>query len=140
MHDNLISKFLHAEVYLAQERKEILDQLRDPKREILLNLLENNVNSVRRLRSLKEDAIGSLARNVLDREADCAECDCGCGCGDEDGDEDYTLNLVQKPFSECPTEFGKFARTKECFTKCDVINECQEATESDRLALDDKAP
>lgn len=33
------------------------------------------------------------------------------------------------PSDECPTEFGNFANTIECYTKCGVNKECREASE-----------
>ncbi len=32
---------------------------------------------------------------------------------------------TKTPYEECPTEFGKFASSIECFTKCAVVEECK---------------
>lgn len=34
----------------------------------------------------------------------------------------------KEPYEECPTEFGKFANTIDCFTKCAVSDECHAAS------------
>ena len=87
MYHRLFAKFIHAEMELNKERKEILEQLRDPKKDLLLEQLENNVNSTRRLRSLKECTLGRMAQNELEPE-ECG-CDCDCNKDDEDDDDEY---------------------------------------------------
>ena len=84
MYHRLFAKFIHAEMELNKERKEILEQLRDPKKDLLLELLENNVNSTRRLRALKECTLGRMAQNELEPE----ECGCDCDCNKDDEDDD----------------------------------------------------
>ena len=172
-YDQLISKFVHAELELAKERNDTLEQLReDPKRDILLNLLENNVNSTRRIHFLKEATLGRIARNVLDQEyesdedCDCCCCECEDGeceddkcedgecentCDDEECDDDdeecddddeesgddhdekddlsIKVKLSGKPYTDCPTQFGDFANTIECFTKCALVGFCREFME-----------
>jgi hypothetical protein len=87
MYHRMFAKFLQAEMELNQERKEILEQLRDPRKDLLLELLDNNINSTRRLRGLKECFLGRMAQNELESDDD-DDCECGCcGCGDEDEDE-----------------------------------------------------
>lgn len=97
-YDKLVNKFILAELELSKERNDILEQLRDPKRELLLNLLENNVNSTRRMRALKEATLGRIAYNVLDQKDaelyeddcddwdDCDDCECD-DCNDCECDE-----------------------------------------------------
>lgn len=106
MYHRMYAKFIHAEMELNKDRKEILEQLRDPKKDLLLELLENNVNSTRRLRALKECFLGRMARNELEPE----EYGCGCDCSRvviDDDDED-----------ECD----------ECEDECD---ECEDECEDD---------
>jgi hypothetical protein len=47
-------------------------------------------------------------------------------------DEDPAPKKVLKKevYDECPTEFGKFASTLDCFTNCGLRDECREATNS----------
>jgi|GEM_PF-4388515 len=35
---------------------------------------------------------------------------------------------IKEPYVECPTAFGKFASTIDCFTKCGVTEECRKET------------
>lgn len=35
----------------------------------------------------------------------------------------------KEPYEECPSAFGRFFGTIDCFTKCDVSNECKAATD-----------
>jgi hypothetical protein len=35
----------------------------------------------------------------------------------------------KEPYDECPSSFGEFASTIDCFTKCDVSDECKLATD-----------
>lgn len=71
---------IRTERELIQERKEILEQLRDHKKEMLLSLLENNINATRRLRALNEALIGRTINSELETEEteeterDCSNC------------------------------------------------------------------
>jgi len=40
----------------------------------------------------------------------------------------------KEPYDECPAEFGKFLGTIDCFTKCDVSNECKLASDKNAAA------
>ena len=56
---------------LRHERADILRHLRDEKeRQLLIMMLENNINSSRRLRTLKELAIGRMIQSKTDDETD----------------------------------------------------------------------
>lgn len=112
-YDELIIKFVQAEFALTQERKEILDQLRDEKRSILLSLLANNMDSTRRLRSMKESVLGRISRNVLEN--------------DDETDEDEDLCIKGR-------RIGDFANELECFTKCEERTQCQNAWEKSLAA------
>jgi hypothetical protein len=39
------------------------------------------------------------------------------------------VKIKQTEDFNCPTEFGKFANTLECFTKCEVRDQCQASKE-----------
>ena len=97
MYHRLFAKFLHAEMELVKERNDILEQLRDPKKDLLLELLENNVNSTRRLRALKECVLGRMARNELEPE----ERGCACGCDEEEDEDDCECEECE---DECEDE------------------------------------
>lgn len=47
---------------------------------------------------------------------------------------------VKEPYDECPTEYGKFASTLDCFTKCAVHEECRKASEKKTTATSESAP
>ena len=40
----------------------------------------------------------------------------------------------KEPYDECPSAFGKFFGTIDCFTKCDVSNECKLASDKNAAA------
>ena len=57
------------ELELRSERTEILRYLRDEKeRQMLFMMLENNINSSRRIRHLKELAVGRMLQSETDDE------------------------------------------------------------------------
>ncbi len=70
MKDTLI-KISALELELRSERLEILSHLREEKeRAILLMMLENNVNSVRRIRALKESMLDSAIQKCEDTDSE----------------------------------------------------------------------
>lgn len=89
-----LEEIIKVEHSLLTERREILEQLRDEKKELLLSLLENNVTSTRRIRALKEAVIGRTIQAEFDAETevDDSDEDTGCFCGfcneDEEDEED----------------------------------------------------
>jgi len=96
---------------LLTERREILEQLRDEKKELLLSLLENNVNSTRRIRALKEVTIGRTIQSEFaeadDEDDDCSsDEDTGCFCGfcEEDEDEDVEEEEEEECTCSCKEE------------------------------------
>jgi len=47
---------------------------------------------------------------------------------------------TKEPYDECPTEFGNFANTIDCFTKCGVAEECRKATTNNAMAATTVTP
>lgn len=52
--------------------------------------------------------------------------------------EPMEKKVKKEPYSECPTEFGKFASIMDCYINCDLVEECRQLTEKNSVAATPK--
>jgi hypothetical protein len=114
-----LEEIIKVEHSLLTERREILEQLRDEKKELLLSLLENNVTSTRRIRALKEAVIGRTIQAEFDAETevDDSDEDTGCFCGFCNEDEEEDVEEEEDDGLECICSFCKEEKEEEALSR-----------------------